>query len=105
MTEDQTMVSTPMPQYECHKVVSALKIKSIEFDTDLAQKENRETDGSAILSFEEGRFADIKVSRDFVSRIKSDAEMSDKGYYIVYRGGYKSWSPTKVFEEGYRKIG
>jgi len=24
--------------------------------------------------------------------------------YVVYEGGYKSWSPADVFEKGYTKI-
>ena len=26
------------------------------------------------------------------------------GYYVVYEGGYKSWSPPDAFEGGYTKI-
>jgi hypothetical protein len=39
-----------MPKYKCYKEVWALKIKEIKRD---GEGENRETDGSAILGFEE----------------------------------------------------
>ena len=26
------------------------------------------------------------------------------GYYVVYTGGYKSWSPAEAFEDGYTKV-
>ena len=29
----------------------------------------------------------------------------DKGYKVVYPGGYVSWSPKKVFDDAYRKSG
>lgn len=29
---------------------------------------------------------------------------TDLGYYVVYDGGYKSFSPAEAFEGGYTKI-
>ena len=26
------------------------------------------------------------------------------GYCVIYPGGYRSWSPKKVFEEAYREV-
>jgi len=26
------------------------------------------------------------------------------GYYVVYKDGYKSYSPAKAFEEGYTRL-
>lgn len=93
--------STEMPRYKSHKEVHALKIKDIVFDSDEARKENRETDGSAILSFkEEERYAPITVDHAYVYKHKPQAG----GYYVVYEGGYKSWSPADAFEGGYTKI-
>lgn len=31
-------------------------------------------------------------------------KIGDKGYKVVYEGGYISWSPKKVFEEAYRRL-
>ncbi|MCL4549220.1 MAG: hypothetical protein M1495_11695 [Bacteroidetes bacterium] len=86
-----------MPRYKCHKIVWAFKIKSIEFDMDRSTKENRETDGGAYITPEEKGYAEFKVSREYVE--KHNPQVG--GYYVVYSGGYKSWSPAKEFEEGY----
>ena len=86
-----------MPKYKSHKEVYALKIKDIVFDIDTAAKENRETDGSAMLIFENSKYAHIKVENDYVSKHKPQIG----GYLVVYEGGYKSWSPADAFESGY----
>ena len=91
---------TPMPEYQSHKKVWALKIKAIEKDIDLANKEDRETDGSAMITPEENGYAPFKV--DFIYMSKHDPKVG--GYYVVYEDGYKSFSPAKAFEEGYTKI-
>ena len=41
-----------MLRYKCHKEVRALKIADIVYDHDSARSENRETDGSALISDE-----------------------------------------------------
>jgi len=97
-----TQCLSPMPRYVCHKVVRALKIKSIELDIDKANKENRETDGSAVLNVGDG-FAPVKVGYYFVQKISEDRG-DDCGYYVVYEDGYKSWSPTEAFEKGYTRV-
>ena len=91
--------SIEMPKYKSHKEVHALKIKDIVFDTDEASKEGRETDGSAMLSFEEKPYADLKVYSDYINKHKPQKG----GYYVVYEGGYTSWSPADAFEGGYTK--
>lgn len=90
-------VSTEMPKYKCIKDVWALKIKSIVFDSDLASQTGRETDGSATFTPEDDRFAPIKLSAEFVHKHKP----VEGGYYVVYKDGYKSFSPASAFEEGY----
>ena len=100
--ENENVCCQELPKYECHKIVHALKIKSIEFDSDKSVEENRETDGSAIITPVEDSYATFKVNHDVVMRIKNIDD--DLGYYVVYEDGYKSWSPTKVFEDGYTRI-
>lgn len=90
-------VSMEMPKYKCIKDVWALKIKSIVFDSDLASQENRETDGSATFTPEDDRYATIKLPAEFVHKHKP----VEGGYYVVYKDGYKSFSPASAFEEGY----
>jgi hypothetical protein len=89
-----------LPKYRSHKEVWALKISGVKKDCDLAAKDGRETDGSATLVFEDSRYAPMKVPHDYVR--KHDPKPG--GYYVVYKDGYKSWSPSEAFESGYTKI-
>jgi hypothetical protein len=89
-----------MPRYKCHKEVHALKIKLIVLDSEMAKRENRETDGGAIIIPEDQGYASFKVDHNYVRKHLPEAG----GYYVVYEDGYKSFSPAKAFEEGYTKI-
>lgn len=89
-----------MPKYKCHKEVWALKIKSIASDSDKAREEQRETDGTAIITPEESAYAPLKVDANYMH--KHNPEVG--GYYVVYADGYKSFSPAKAFEDGYSKV-
>jgi len=91
---------TEMPQYKCHKKVWALKIKKVVLDYEEAKKEGRETDGGATLFFENKGYAPKKVSASYVRKHNPKAP----GYYVVYKGGYDSWSPVEEFEDGYTEI-
>ena len=91
------MVSREMPKYRCHKEVWALKIKSIVRD---GEGENRETDGSAIITPEEEGYAPFRVEHDYMHKHKPEVG----GYYVVYKDGYKSFSPADAFEDGYSQI-
>ena len=88
-----------MPRYKSHKEVWALKIKGIIYDYVLAREEGRETDGSAVLFFEETKDT-IRVNHDYVRKHQPQVG----GYFVVYKDGYKSWSPAEAFEEGYTRI-
>lgn len=92
--------TTPMPQYKCHKVVGALKIKEIRLDAIRAASENRETDGSAMLVPEEERFTPFRVDSQYLVKHKPETG----GYYVRYKDGYESFSPGDVFEDGYTRI-
>ena len=86
-------VSIEMPKYKSHKEVWALKIKSIVRD---GEGENRESDGSAIITPEEEGYAPFRVEGDYLHKHKPQVG----GYYVVYKDGYKSFSPAEAFEEG-----
>lgn len=86
-----------MPKYQSHKKVWALKIKSIVRD---GEGEDRETDGSAMITPEEEGYAAFRVEPEYLHKHKPQVG----GYYVVYEGGYKSWSPADAFEGGYTKI-
>ena len=92
--------SREMPKYQSHKKVWALKIKEIVFDSDLAKAANRETDGSATIVPEEEGFVPFKVDHAYCHK----HQPKPGGYYVLYEGGYKSWSPADAFEDGYTRI-
>jgi len=86
-----------MPKYKCHKEVWAFKIKSIVRD---GEGENRETDGSAMITPEEEGYDAFKVDYQYMHKHKPEVG----GYYVQYKDGYKSFSPADAFEEGYSRI-
>ena len=78
-----------LPKYLCHKTVSALQIKEIK----------GESDGWYLVPVEHG-YAPVKVSQEYMTK----HEPQVGGYYVVYEGGYKSFSPADAFENGYTLI-
>lgn len=86
-----------MPKYQCHKQVWALKIKSIKRD---GEGEDRESDGSAIITPEEDGYGPFFVDFEYMSKHKPYVG----GYYVVYKCGYKSFSPAEDFNAGYSRI-
>ena len=84
---DQAMME--MPKYNCHKQVWALKIKHIKSDAT-----------GYYIHPEDERYAPIQVDRDFVMKHEPKAG----GYYVVYKGGYASFSPADAFEGGYSQV-
>ena len=91
------MENQEMPKYQSHKRVWALKIKSIKRD---GEGENRDSDGSAMITPVEEGYAPFRVEFDYMHKHKPEAG----GYYVQYEDGYKSFSPAQAFEEGYKKI-
>ena len=89
-----------MPRYRSHKIVHALKIAKIDRDAERAGAGNRETDGSALLFPAEDGYGPIRVDHSYMR--KHDPKPG--GYYVVYKDGYKSFSPAEAFEEGYTRI-
>lgn len=89
-----------MPRYQSHKKVWALKIAKIVTDLELAQKEDRETDGSATITPAEEGYGDFKVDGEYMRK----HQPTEGGYYVVYEDGYKSFSPAEAFESGYTEV-
>ena len=89
-------VQREMPKYQSHKQVWAFKIKSILMDGE----DNKNTDGSAIITPEEEGYAPFEVSAEYMQKHKPFVG----GYYVVYKDGYKSFSPAEAFEEGNTKL-
>ena len=80
-----------MPRYRCHKEVWALKIESIT---------GNESDGSAVIVPEDAGYAEFTVDAAYLRKHNPQAG----GYYVVYKDGYKSFSPADAFEDGYARI-
>ena len=93
-------VSAEMPKYKCHKEVWALKIADIVYDSDVASRDGRETDGTAMITPEEKGFAPFKVDHEYVRKHRPKVG----GYFVVYKDGYKSFSPAEAFEDGYSLV-
>ena len=74
-----------MPVYRCHKLVHALHIASV--------------DGLVITPSEIG-FAPFSVEHSFLAKHEPVAG----GYFVVYAGGYTSYSPAEAFEQGYAPV-
>lgn len=81
-------INKEMPQYQCHKKVRAVKIRDI----------GATPTGATILP--EDDFPPFDVTDEWL--LKHDPDVG--GYYVVYEGGYSSYSPAKDFEAGYTKI-
>ena len=82
--------SRQMPQYQCHKKVWALGIAAIEINEDR----------SATIAPADDGYAAFTTKPNFPWK----GSESDLGFYVVYDGGYESWSPTKAFVDGYTRI-
>ena len=87
------MGETEMPKYKSHKEVWATKIKDIL----VKEGEDSVNTGGATITPEEEGYGPFEVSREYVE--KHSPEVG--GYYVVYKGGYKSFSPADAFEEGF----
>lgn len=89
-----------MPRYRCHKEVWALKIREVRQAP--ADHDRANAGGDWHLFPEDAGYGPILVGHDsYYAKHKPEAG----GYYVVYADGYKSYSPAKAFEEGYKEIG
>ena len=84
-----SLCGTEMPKYKCNKEVWALKIKMYGVN---------ETDGSGLITPEDSAYGAFEVSKEYLEKHKPEPG----GYYVVYKDGYKSFSPAKAFEDGYK---
>lgn len=88
-----------MPRYQCHKQVHALKVANV-YVTGEGVDEHIE------LSFLDSGYAPIRPSAEWIDKNLRGKEPTSliRGYYVVYSGGYASWSPEKEFDDGYTRI-
>jgi hypothetical protein len=98
--EEEVKASREMPKYRSHKTVWALKIKSVEHDSDAAAREGRDATGNARITPEDPGYAPFDVDAAYVR--KHDPKAG--GYFVAYEDGYLSFSPAEAFEAGYTRI-
>ena len=87
---ESSETASPMPRYQSHKEVSALKIKKVMRD-----------EWGIGLVFEDRGFMVKPFTSD---QLKGKPDVQDGWYMVVYPDGYVSFSPAQAFEEGYTKI-
>lgn len=80
-----------LPKYKSHKEICALKIAAIEFNEI----------GSAKIA---PANKDYELFTVTAYREKFKGSENDLGYYVKYKDGYESWSPTAAFEDGYTLV-
>lgn len=85
-------VAAEMPRYKSHKEVWALKISAVEIHEDRA---------ATIAPADDG-YAPFTTPAGWGDRFHGNED--DLGYYVVYKDGYTSWSPTEAFKDGYSRI-
>ncbi len=90
-----------LPQYQCHKIVSAIKIGQIEPkpNPDTTGKSAAASYGAHIIPAEKG-YDVFEVTAEYVNRHHPHTG----GYYVRYEDGYESFSPAATFEEGYLPV-
>ncbi len=81
-----------LDEYRSHKIVKAAKVKGIEIHKD----------GSATIATDNEYVPVIKTKPEYKERFKGNDD--ELGYYVRYKDGYESWSPTKAFEGGYSPV-
>lgn len=81
-----------LPVYKSHKTVRALEIATI----------NRMTPGKVILSFVDKSYASLTFDENDLLFARYAPIQRD--FYVVYEDGYKSFSPSKAFLDGYTKL-
>lgn len=80
-----------MPLYQCKKKVRALKI---------AEVTPCDGYGGAEIVPENNDYSPFNVDAEYM--IKHNPKVG--GYYVLYKDGYKSFSPEEPFEDGYSLI-
>lgn len=102
MTKDTSNVpQTDLPLYKCYKEVRALKIAKVVTRPPVLRNVIfvPGVDPTTLIP-EDNRYGPIEVSEEYMAKHKP----KPGGYYVVYKDGYKSFSPAEAFEEGYTLV-
>jgi len=90
-----------MPRYKSHKEVNALKIESMG-----------SVEGGVKMTFADEGYDETvipdpdgsRIMEAMISHFGAGRNKVDAGYLVVYEDGYRSWSPSQAFEEGYNRL-
>lgn len=80
-----------MPKYQSHKEVWALKIKKLEKPL---------PSGDCMFTPEDEGYGEVFLTAEYMKK----HQPKEGGYYVVYKDGYKSFSPAEAFESDYTRI-
>ena len=94
---------TKLPEWTCHKVVRAAKIKSIEERnvTDALDRAHGAPWRTVIVDLGSG--AEAMWEAPASDKIWARFVPAPGDYLVVYEDGYVSFSPAKAFEDGYAR--
>ena len=85
--DSQQAAQAVLPQYQCHKIVQAARITSVDLFTD-----------HCVLHHDNVAVGPLVETLAWHNKHRPQPG----GYYVVYEDGYTSWSPAEAFEGGYR---
>ena len=93
MSETRRVQMSDWPRYESHKIVQAAKIVGFHATEGIGRMSATVDpgDGGPVMQF-------IPTHRVMMEK----AEVGD--WAMLYKDGFRSISPAKAFEEGYRKV-
>lgn len=86
------METKQIPQYQCHKTVSAFKIAEIKHHVGQPLE-------VTLIPEDEG-IKPVVVGQKYMDRHQPEVG----GYFVIYEDGYVSYSPGAVFEAGYSLV-
>ena len=88
-----------LANWKCHKVVKAGKMLR---PPTLIQNDQGQSRGIYEVTVTDVNGAAAKVECPMVVFARGFPAVGD--YLVIYEDGYKSWSPSRAFEEGYTRI-
>lgn len=87
-----------LPLYQCHKQVRALKIgRILHIDPESGVVEFEPEDDTLGIEM-------VVTRPGWLARFEGAIDDDDLGYWVQYKDGFSSWSPTEAFKDGYSRL-